>query len=77
MSNDAQLNIPQSSFDLFRISHSKREVDLAPNTIRKLSRENGLRIYWVGSAAFVSKTELQTIIRVTSAAKPPKRRSKV
>lgn len=52
----------QSGFDFFRISHSKREVDLSPNTVRAFAKE-GLRLYRSGKITFVSKTELGFFIR--------------
>ena len=50
------------SFDLFRLTKSKREVDLAPNTVRAYVRE-GLNLYRVGKACFVSRGELANFIR--------------
>ena len=47
---------------MFRLTKAKREVDLAPNTIRAYSKR-GLRIYHQGKAAFVSRCELADFIR--------------
>ncbi len=52
-------------FDMSRLSKSKAEVDLAPNTIRSYGKL-GLRIYRVGKAAFFSKRELEAFIRSQS-----------
>ena len=49
------------AFDLVRLSKAKKEVDLAPNTIRAYS-EHGLRIFRVGKAAFFSRNELANLI---------------
>jgi hypothetical protein len=48
-------------FDLFRLSHAKEAVDLAPNTIRKFNRQ-GLNIYRKGKIAFVSRQELEAFL---------------
>lgn len=56
------------SFDLFRLTKSKKEVDLAPNTLRAYARQ-GLRIYQVGRACFVSRIELAEFIRRTGGAR--------
>ena len=52
---------PQTNFDLVRLSKSKREVDLAPNTIRAYS-ELGLRLFKVGKVVFFSRAELTNMI---------------
>ena len=52
----------EPSFDLVRLSKSKRSVDLASNTIREYSRQ-GLNIYRMGKAAFFSRAELEQFIR--------------
>lgn len=57
-----QANTASQSFDLFRLSKSKKEVDLAPNTIRAYAGQ-GLRTYRVGRACFVSRAELAEFIR--------------
>ena len=49
-------------FDLFRLSKSKRIVDISPNTLRSYFNE-GLPFYKKGKATFVSKTELANFIR--------------
>jgi hypothetical protein len=59
---------------MVRLSHSKRDVDLAPNTIRKYHRENGLPIYWVGKSAFFSRSELAALIKATAQPQPPSRK---
>lgn len=61
----------ESSFDLFRLSRAKEIVDLAPNTVRKLVRDHGLRIYWLGRVAMVSKTELAVTLKMASSDKCP------
>jgi hypothetical protein len=48
-------------FDLGRISKSKREVDLSPNTIRAYAG-HGLRLHKVGKAVFFSRSELSALI---------------
>lgn len=52
----------EQSFDLVRLTKSKRAVDLAPNTIREYSRA-GLSLYRKGRAVFFSKAELEQFIR--------------
>lgn len=47
------------NFDLCRISHAKREVDLAPNTIRAYA---GLGLHRVGKVVFFSRSELMNLI---------------
>jgi hypothetical protein len=49
-------------FDLFRLSKSKREVGLAPNTIRGYAK-GGLALYRRGRGVFVSRSELEAFIR--------------
>lgn len=53
-------------FDLVRITASKREVNLAPNTIRALFTQ-GLRAYRHGKMVFFSKSELEMLIRSKAA----------
>lgn len=55
------LAAPPTNFDLARLSHSKREVDISPNTIRSYA-EHGLRLHRVGKAVFFSRTELANLI---------------
>lgn len=55
-------NTASQSFDLFRLTKSKKEVDLAPNTIRAYATQ-GLRTYRIGRACFVSRVELAEFIR--------------
>ncbi len=50
-----------TNFDLCRISHAKREVSLAPNTIRHYG-ELGLRLHRVGKVVFFSRSELTNLI---------------
>lgn len=54
-------------FDLFRLTKSKDIVDVCPNTLRGYFKM-GLPFYKRGKAIFVSKTELATFIRGSSAA---------
>ena len=49
------------NFDLFRLSKSKKEVDLSPNTLRGYFRA-GLPFYRMGKAIFISRSQLQTFI---------------
>ena len=50
------------SFDLVRLSKSKKSVDVCPNTIRAYARE-GLNLYRRGKAVFFSRAELESFIR--------------
>jgi hypothetical protein len=76
--NDNTLrSIVENSLDLFRISRAKKLVDLSPNTIRKLHRECGLRIYFSGGASWVSRSELEAVIRAYAKAEPKPRRRKL
>jgi len=50
-----------ASFDLFRLSKSKSEVDLCSNTIRTYFKQ-GLPSYRMGKAVFVSRSQLQAFI---------------
>lgn len=54
-----------TNFDLFRITHAKREVNLCANTLREFNRE-GLAFYKKGRMTFVSKMELDAFIRERS-----------
>jgi hypothetical protein len=54
-----------ANFDLVRLTKSKKEVDLASNTIRAYARE-GLSLYRKGRAVFFSRAELEQFIRNTS-----------
>ena len=65
MTNSAPSRTVESSTDLFRLSKSKKVVDLAPNTLRSYNKE-GLNFYKKGKAVFVSKMELDQFIRTTS-----------
>lgn len=51
-----------TSFDLFRLSHSKPEVDISSNALRGYFKR-GLKFYKQGKAVFVSKSELADFIR--------------
>jgi hypothetical protein len=53
------------SFDLVRLTKSKRTVDLSSNTIRAYARE-GLSLYRKGRAVFFSRAELEQFIRKTA-----------
>jgi len=53
--------VQQTNFDLFRLSKSKREVDVAPNTLRRFFKQ-GLRFYTRGKCVFVSRAELHSFI---------------
>lgn len=55
----------QISFDLVRLTKSKREVDLSSNTIRAYAKE-GLNLYRKGRAVFFSRAELEQFIRNTA-----------
>lgn len=45
-----------------RITKSKRECDVSPNTIRAYARQ-GLRLYKVGKTVWFSQAELASFIR--------------
>lgn len=64
-----------NAFDMARLSHAKRAAGVSPNTVRKWHREYGLRIYWVGKAAFFSLSELHALIRTVSSNCPPRRKA--
>ncbi len=49
-------------FGLFRLSKSKRVVDVCPNTLRAYNSQ-GLPFYKVGKSVFVSYAELESFIR--------------
>jgi hypothetical protein len=51
-----------SYYDLFRLTKSKREVDISPNTIRAFAKD-GLPVYRRGKAVFISKHELSLFLR--------------
>jgi hypothetical protein len=51
----------QSGFDMFRLSRAKAVVDVTPNTLRKYHKM-GLNFYRMGTAVFVSRTELAHFI---------------
>ena len=55
-----------AQFDLFRLSKSKKEADLAPNTVRAYAKQ-GLPIFKVGRSCWVSRTELANFIRTRAA----------
>jgi hypothetical protein len=50
------------SFEMVRLTKSKKTVDVSVNTIRSYARQ-GLRLYRVGGAVFFSKLELSDFIR--------------
>ena len=61
------LNTMGGGFDLFRLSKSKREIDVCPNTLRAWN-EQGLPFYKTGSKAiFVSRAEVAAFIRSKAA----------
>jgi hypothetical protein len=64
------MQIQVNGFDLFRLSKSKKEVDLAPNTLRAYVKL-GLPIYRRGRAAFISRGELADFIRAGSRSLKP------
>ena len=51
-----------TNFELFRLTKAKREVGVSPNTLRAYALQ-GLRVYKMGRAAFVSRNELAEFIR--------------
>jgi len=57
----APVIIEPRNFPLFRISHSKREVGLSPNTVRDMIAD-GLRSYRRGKMLFISRDELAAFI---------------
>lgn len=52
-------------FELFRLSNSKKVVDISTNTLRDYNKR-GLPFYRQGKAVFVSKTELIDFIKRTA-----------
>jgi hypothetical protein len=58
---------PNSGFDLFRLSKSKREVDLSPNTLRAYFKR-GLPHFKMGKAIFISRAQLHQFITTHGAA---------
>lgn len=59
-----QLSTPvqqNAGFDLFRLSKSKKEVDLSPNTLRAYFKQ-GLAYYKMGKAIFISRAQLHHFI---------------
>jgi hypothetical protein len=57
---------PATNFDLFRLSHSKIEVGVSPNQLRKYFKE-GLPVYRVGDhTVWISKLEFAAFIRSRS-----------
>lgn len=55
-------NREAANFDLFRLTASKREVNISPNTIRSYHAQ-GLKFYREGKCVFVSKCELMAFIK--------------
>ncbi|HEV2696139.1 MAG TPA: hypothetical protein VG347_24840 [Verrucomicrobiae bacterium] len=62
MSNIAPSQTIAENYDLFRLSKSKRIVDLSPNTLRDYF-QRGLKAYRCGKPVFVSRSELADFIR--------------
>jgi hypothetical protein len=65
----AQLFVPvqqNAGFDLVRLSKSKKEVDLSPNTIRAYF-QRGLPHYKMGKAIFISRAQLHQFITTQGA----------
>lgn len=54
---------PAQTFDLFRLTKGKREADICANTLRSYAAQ-GLPIYRMGRACFVSRTELAAFIKM-------------
>lgn len=69
MSNIAQSQPVSENFDLFRLSKSKRIVDLSSNTLRNYFLR-GLKAYRCGKPVFVSKNELADFIRSGGPSRP-------
>jgi len=61
--NLSQDKASEAGFDLFRLSKSKEVVDVCPNTLRSYFKM-GLQFYRRGKAVFVSKSELNSFIRL-------------
>jgi hypothetical protein len=64
-----------NNFDLFRISRSKKVADVSSNTVRKYHREHGLRLFYSGGTTWVSKFELQALIKRIAGTQSPRRKS--
>lgn len=67
-----QLSTPvqqAAGFDLFRLSKSKRECDLSPNTLRAYFKR-GLPCYRMGKAIFISRAQLHQFITTEGAVRP-------
>jgi hypothetical protein len=65
----AQLSTPvqqTAGFDLVRLSKSKKELDLSPNTIRAYFLR-GLPHYRMGKAVFISRAQLHQFITTKGA----------
>lgn len=69
MNSVAQSQTVTENFDLFRLSKSKRVVDLAPNTLRTYFLR-GLKAYRCGKPVYVSKNELADFIRSGGPSRP-------
>jgi hypothetical protein len=50
------------NFAMFRLTKSKAEVGVSPNTLRAYNRA-GLPFYRRGKCVFISRAELETFIR--------------
>lgn len=69
MNSVAQSQTVTENFDLFRLSKSKRVVDLSPNTLRDYF-QRGLKAYRCGKPVYVSKSELSDFIRSGGPSRP-------
>ena len=54
--------VENQSWEMVRLTKSKKAVDVSPNTIRAYARD-GLALYRKGRAVFFSRTELEKFIR--------------
>lgn len=54
-----------TTFDMFRLSKSKKEVDICGNTLRSYNKR-GLPFYRQGRAVFISRAELIDFIKRTA-----------
>lgn len=50
------------NFAMFRLTKSKAEVGISPNTLRSYNRQ-GLNFYRRGKCVFISRAELETFIK--------------
>lgn len=56
-------------FEMVRLSRAKAVLDVCPNTLRSYAKQ-GLPLYRMGRAVFVSKTELAAFIRARAMLRP-------